>query len=82
MTGDGGMAPDGLDAGDAGVSDRLTLERPVPSAGFRGELARYLSARDPGYGPRPPQLWLTVSAYLVAGALLLLLGLLQALGSL
>lgn len=60
------------------LADRLTAERPIPSAGFRGELARYLAARDPRYGPRPQHLRLVVTAYLLIGLLLLALGTLVA----
>ncbi len=64
------------------VDERLTRERPVPPAAFRGALGRYITARDPGFGPRPQRLWAMVAAYLATAALLILLGLLQATGAL
>jgi hypothetical protein len=64
------------------LADSLTRERPVPPAGFRGALARYLAAHDPGYGPRPPRLRTTATVLVLVGLLLVLLGLLQAVGSL
>ncbi len=62
------------------LAERLTRERPVPPAGFRGGLGRRLAAIDPGFGPRPGRLWAMVAGYLVVGLLLVLLGLLQATG--
>jgi hypothetical protein len=61
---------------------RLTDERPVPAAGFRGALGRRLTAEDPGYGPRPAQLRARVAACLAGGGLLATLGALIALGAL
>lgn len=60
---------------------RLSDERPVPAAGFRGALGRRLTAEDPGYGPRPPQLRARVAACLGAGGVLAALGALIALGA-
>lgn len=62
------------------LADRLSAERPLPAARFRGALARHLAARDPGYGPRPAQLHLLVSGYLLVGVLLTALGVLLAVG--
>ena len=62
------------------LADALTRERPVPPAGFRGALGRYLAARDPGYRRRPAQLRLMVAVLVFAGLLLILAGLLQAIG--
>lgn len=61
------------------IAERLMSGRPVPSAGFRGALQHHLSARDPGYGPRPARLRLIVVAYLGVGLLLITLGSLLAL---
>ena len=58
---------------DRQVADRLTSERPVPTAQFRGNVARWLADRDPGYGPRPRRLRVTVTALVAVGLLLLLL---------
>lgn len=55
------------------VAEHLRIERPVPSAGFRGQLRRRLAERDPGYGPRPARLRLMVAGYLGAGGLLIAL---------
>ena len=49
----------------------LTIARPVPAAGFRGRLGRYLAEHDPGYGPRPERLRLIVGCYLGAGGVLI-----------
>jgi hypothetical protein len=73
---------DELDPVDREVAEGLERERPVPAAGFRGALARYLAAADPGFGPRPERLTLMVAAWLLVGLLLMVLGLLQATGSL
>lgn len=63
------------------VADLLAAERPIPAAGFRGALGRYLAARDPGYGPRPERLLLIVAGYLLLGLLLIGFGALLAAGS-
>ena len=55
------------------LADGLTLARPVPAAGFRGSLGRYLAEHDPGYGPRPERLRLIVAGYLGAGGVLIAL---------
>jgi hypothetical protein len=57
---------------------RLERDRPVPSAGFRGALGRYLVERDPGYGPRPSWLVPVVCACLTSGLGLILLAALTA----
>jgi hypothetical protein len=50
----------------------LLAARPLPSAGFRGALRRSLAGR---LAPsRPPRLRRRVAAFVVAGAVLLLLG--------
>ncbi len=77
---DEGPLPDGLEPDEHWVGERLTRDRPVPPAAFRGALGRYLAARDPGFGPRPQRLWAMIAAYLSTAALLILLGLLQATG--
>jgi hypothetical protein len=69
-----------LTAAECELIDRLSAERPIPAAGFRGALGRYLAARDPGYGPRPEQLRLIVTGYLLAAVLLIALGALVAVG--
>jgi hypothetical protein len=61
-------------AAERRLADRLLVDRPVPAPGFRGALGRYLRARDPGYGPRPPRLVLIVLVYLAAGLLLMGVG--------
>ena len=62
------------------LGQRLTAERPVPAAGFRGTLGRRLAALDPGHGPRPARLRLLPAAYLIGGATLIGLGAAQATG--
>jgi hypothetical protein len=64
------------------IAGRLSDERPVPAAGFRGALARRLATDDPGYGPRPKRLMLTVTACCSGGSLLIALGVLSAAGAL
>ncbi len=64
------------------LADALTRERPVPAPGFRGALGRYLTLRDPGYGPRPERLRMIVTAWVFAGVVLIAIGLMQASGSL
>lgn len=71
------LAPD-----EADLADRLSRQRPVPDAGFRGALERYLAARDPGHGPRPERLRLILAAYLGGGSILIALGALKAVGAL
>jgi hypothetical protein len=73
--------PSEVPAEDRAIGDRLTAERPVPGAGFRGALGRLLAAEDPGYGPRPARLWLISAASVVAGAALVAVAALQATGS-
>jgi hypothetical protein len=73
----GGLGPE-----ETRVAERLQAGKPVPAAGFRGALGRYLAASDPGYGPRPQRLRLMVGAGLAGGAGLLTLGALQATGAL
>jgi hypothetical protein len=76
------LEPDELGVEERWVDERLSRDRPVPPAAFRGALGRYLAAQDPGLGPRPQRLWAMVAAYLATAALLILLGLLQASGAL
>jgi hypothetical protein len=77
---DEGRQSDELEPDERWVDERLTRDRPVPQAAFRGALGRYIAARDPGFGARPQRLWAMVAAYLATAALLILLGLLQATG--
>jgi hypothetical protein len=67
---------------DVQLEEELVRERPVPRAAFRGGLGRHLAERDPGYGPRPANLWALVTGYTLAGLLLILVGLLVASGAL
>jgi hypothetical protein len=69
-----------LTPGDLEIAERLRARRLAPAAGFRAVLARHLSARDPGYGPRPERLLLHVAAYLGAGSVLIALGALLGVG--
>jgi hypothetical protein len=69
-------------AAEAALAESLVADRPVPAATFRGALGRQLALDDPGYRPRPTRLRPIVAVYLLTGTMLLLLGLLQATGSL
>lgn len=66
---------------EAQLAERLSGERPLPAARFRGALGRYLAARDPGYGPRPERLRLIVLSYLAGGTALLGVAALVAVGA-
>lgn len=79
---DGLSSDDQLEPSERALGERLEAAKPVPSPGFRGALGRHLAARDPGYGPRLPQLRLIASACLGGSAILLALGALQAIGAL
>ena len=64
------------------LAERLQRERPVPCAGFRGELRRRLEAGGARSArARPPRLRALIAGYATAGALLLLAGALSAAGS-
>lgn len=71
-----------LEPGDQELAGRLAADRPVPAADFRGALGRRLLAQDPGYGSRPDRLRTVAAVYLAAGAGLMGLGALQAMGAL
>lgn len=62
------------------LAERLERERPVPAAGFRGELKRHLLA---GGAPRarPRRLRALITGYAAAGSLLLLVGAISAAGA-
>jgi hypothetical protein len=64
------------------LAEHVQAARPVPAAGFRGALGRYLAEEDPGHGPRPPRLRLISSTLIASGAALLAVGALQASGAL
>jgi hypothetical protein len=53
------------------LAERLQRERPVPAAGFRGELGRRLLAGDMRRA-RPRRLRALITGYATAGTLLLL----------
>jgi len=61
------------------LAERLEHERPVPSAGFRGELRRSLLAGQVSRS-RPARLRLLIAGYASAGSLLLLAGAASAVG--
>jgi hypothetical protein len=69
-------------AEDEALAEQLRARRPVPGGGFRGALGRHLSDVDPGYAPRPVRLRLYVAGYVAVALIVLLMGLLQATGSL
>jgi hypothetical protein len=71
-----------LGSAELELGDRLEQHRPVPGAGFRGSLARHLSDRDPGFGPRPANLLGMAGASLGGGLLLIGLAALSATGTL
>jgi hypothetical protein len=53
------------------ISRRLESERPVPSAGFRGELRRRLVTAADARRSAPPGLRLLIAAWAGSGAVLL-----------
>ena len=55
------------------LAERLERERPVPSAGFRGDLRRQLLAGELSRS-RPARLRVLIASYAGAGSLLLLAG--------
>jgi len=61
------------------LAERLQRERPVPSAGFRGELRRQLLAGAARHA-RPRRLRALITGYATSGSLLLLAGALSAVG--
>lgn len=61
------------------LAERLERERPVPSAGFRGELRRHLLTAGGAYS-RPARLRLLITGYAGAGSALLLVGAASAAG--
>jgi hypothetical protein len=69
-----------LEPADRELAERLGDERPVPAGEFRGGLGRRLAASDPGYGPRPAHLLVTVAVCLGAGTVIAVLGALVATG--
>jgi hypothetical protein len=62
------------------LAERLERERPVPAAGFRGELRRLLEQREQRR-PRPRRLGVLIGRYATSGTLLLLAGALSAAGA-
>jgi hypothetical protein len=70
---DPGELPDDLDPADrtalAATAARLVAARPVPSPGFRGDLRRETLARGRVLNRRPARLRRRVLAFVVAGAL-------------
>jgi hypothetical protein len=74
--------PEGEPEVEEELVEEMVAARSLPTAGFRGALARHLVYQDPGYGPRPQGLRLRAAGFLVPSALIMLLGLLQATGSL
>ena len=71
-----GIKPDERDA-LLELGDRLSRSRPVPSAGFRGDLRRLIVA----HRPAPSWLRLRIAACAVSGATLLLVATLGVTGS-
>jgi len=79
MTDESALGGD-LDRPEQDLAARLTRDRPIPLAEFRGALGRRLAEDDPGHGPRPARLIETSAIYLLGGLGLLTLGTLQSLG--
>jgi hypothetical protein len=77
---DGSAPADGSELPEPELAERLIARRPVPAPWFRGALGRRLAAEDPGYGPRPARLRVTVAAYCAGGSVLVALGALEAAG--
>ncbi|MDA8067318.1 MAG: hypothetical protein M0T77_01700 [Actinomycetota bacterium] len=72
---------DNLTPEDLMVATALSTHRPAPAPAFRGALTRRLAALDPGYGHRPARLRTHAALLCLAGAILLLLGLLVGTGA-
>ena len=72
---------DNLSPEDLLVASTLASRRPAPAPAFRGALTRRLAALDPGYGHRPARLRTHAALLCLAGAILLLLGLLVGTGA-
>jgi hypothetical protein len=68
-------------AEDRLVASALVAQRPAPAAAFRSELGQTLARRDPGYGHRPPHLWLRVGVLVGVGSALVVLGVLVSTGA-
>jgi hypothetical protein len=67
------------DAAEArAAAEALAAQRPIPPASFRAALARRLSALDPGFGPRPANLWPRVLGLVALGSVLMLFGVVRA----
>lgn len=62
------------------IADELSARRPAPAPGFRGALARRLHRLDAGYSHRPPNLWPRSLTLIGGGTVLVIAGLLVALG--
>lgn len=61
------------------LAERLERERPVPGAGFRGELRRRVAAGG-SWPARPRRLGALIAGYATGGCALLFAGLLSVLG--
>jgi hypothetical protein len=70
-----------FDGADRVFAEMLQSHRPTPAARFRGALSRRLAEIDPGYGPRPANLWLQVLALLAAGVAILIVAALLSAGT-
>jgi hypothetical protein len=64
------LAPDAIDPELAPLAERLTRERPVPSAGFRSTVHQRLIALEVNGHPRPTHLWAAISILSASGTLL------------
>jgi hypothetical protein len=79
MTDDAFLTPEQA-AAERAFAEQLDVARPVPRPTFRATLARRLADENPGWGPRPENLWPQSLALIAVGALLLLIGAALAVG--
>ena len=75
-------SPDDVDPDERAIAEMLVAKRPTPAAAFRGALARRIRSVDPGYGPRPANLWTQVLGFAAGGTALIVIGALIGLGRL
>jgi len=69
-----------LTLGEDELAGRLQSARGLPTPAFRGALGRRLEGEDPGFRPRPGNLWVQVALLALAAVILLGAGVLLSVG--